>query len=78
VLMDIMMPEIDGYETIRMIREEEQWKDLPIIAVTARALKEDRDRCLSAGASDYLAKPIDEQKLIELIATWTHSRSRAA
>ncbi len=78
VLMDIMMPEMDGYETIGIIRSERRWEDLPIIAVTARALKEDRDHCLSSGASDHLAKPIDENKLIQLIALWTRPHRQAA
>jgi two-component system chemotaxis sensor kinase CheA len=78
VLMDIMMPEMDGYETIRVIRAEPRWKDLPVIAVTARSLKEDRDQCLRSGASDHLAKPIDENKLIQLIALWTRSHQQAA
>jgi CheY-like chemotaxis protein len=70
VLMDIMMPEMDGYETIRRIRKDPNKNWLPVIAVTAKALKEDRDRCMNAGASDYLAKPIDEAQLVELIAIW--------
>jgi hypothetical protein len=78
VLMDIMMPEMDGYQTIGRIRSERQWEDLPIIAVTARALKEDRDQCLKAGASDHLAKPIDENKLVQLIALWTRPHRQAA
>jgi HAMP domain-containing protein/signal transduction histidine kinase/CheY-like chemotaxis protein len=78
VLMDIMMPEMDGYETIRIIRSENRWEDLPIIAVTARALKEDRDQCLRSGASDHLAKPIDENKLVQLIALWTRPHRQAA
>ena len=78
VLMDIMMPEMDGYETIGIIRSEQRWKDLPIIAVTARALREDRDQCLKAGASDHLAKPIDENKLVQLIALWTRPHRQAA
>ncbi len=78
VLMDIMMPEMDGYETIRIIRAEPRWKELPVIAVTARALKEDRDQSLRAGASDHMAKPIDENKLIQLIALWTRPHRQAA
>jgi CheY-like chemotaxis protein len=70
VLMDVMMPEMDGYETMRAIRNDETFKTLPIIAITAKALKEDRDKCIVAGASDYLAKPVDMDKLLELIRLW--------
>jgi two-component system chemotaxis sensor kinase CheA len=78
VLMDIMMPDLDGYEAIRLIRSEPAWKTLPIIAVTARALKEDREQCLDAGASDYLSKPIEEDRLLKLIERWTSPASEAA
>jgi signal transduction histidine kinase/ActR/RegA family two-component response regulator len=71
VLVDVMMPEMDGYETISAIRNELERSTLPIIAVTAKALKEDRAKCMSAGASDYLPKPIDVDKLYELVARWT-------
>jgi len=71
VLMDIMMPEMDGFEAIKAIRNEAPYKAAPIIAVTAKALKEDRVKCIRAGASDYLPKPIDTTKLLEMIGIWT-------
>ncbi|HEX3902639.1 MAG TPA: HAMP domain-containing protein [Polyangia bacterium] len=67
VLMDVMMPGKDGYETIRAIRANPLWKDKPIVAVTAKALEDDRDKCLDAGASDYLPKPVDVNRLLNLI-----------
>jgi CheY-like chemotaxis protein len=70
VLMDIMMPEMDGYATMRHIRHDPQLATVPIIAVTAKALKDDRDKCLEAGASDYMPKPIDNDLLIERIRLW--------
>jgi signal transduction histidine kinase/DNA-binding response OmpR family regulator/HAMP domain-containing protein len=70
VLMDVMMPEMDGYETMRAIRKDPGFKNVPIIAVTAKALKEDRDKCIGAGASDYLPKPVDADKLLQLIRLW--------
>jgi len=70
VLMDIMLPEMDGHETIRAIRGSEGFKTLPIIAVTAKAMKGDREKCIEAGASDYLAKPIDTEQLLSLLRVW--------
>jgi CheY-like chemotaxis protein len=70
VLMDIMMPELDGYDTMRIIRGLDEFKSLPIIAVTARAMKGDREKCLEAGASDYIAKPINMEQLTSLMRVW--------
>ena len=72
VLMDIMMPEMDGYEAIKRIREIPQFENLPIIALTAKAMKEDREKCMEVGASDYIAKPIDPDQLISLIKVWLY------
>jgi len=71
VLLDIMMPELDGYETLRRIRKDPRYRALPIIAITAKALKEDREKCIQAGAFDYLPKPIEPDKLVDLIRFWT-------
>jgi CheY-like chemotaxis protein len=70
VLMDIMMPEIDGLDTTREIRKIPERKDLPIIAVTAKAMKGDRDRCLEAGAWDYLSKPVNTEQLLSVLRLW--------
>jgi len=70
VLMDVMMPEMDGFEATQLIRQQARWRKLPIIAVTAKAMKDDQQRCLQAGANDYLAKPIDLDRLFSLIRVW--------
>jgi signal transduction histidine kinase/CheY-like chemotaxis protein len=70
VLMDIMMPEMDGYDAMRAIRKLNTYKDVPIIALTAKAMKDDRDKCIEAGANDYLTKPVNIEKLITLMRIW--------
>ncbi|HMR83980.1 MAG TPA: response regulator [Niabella sp.] len=70
ILMDMMMPEMDGYETIRKIRSSGQHATIPIIAVTANAMNGDKEKCLVAGADEYIAKPIDVDKLVAIIEKW--------
>jgi CheY-like chemotaxis protein/signal transduction histidine kinase/CHASE3 domain sensor protein len=72
VLMDVMMPEMDGFETIRRIRRMEKFRRLPIISVTAKAMKDDREKCLQAGASDYITKPVDLDQLRSLLRVWLY------
>jgi CheY-like chemotaxis protein len=77
VLMDIMMPELDGYQTIARIREMPQFESLPIISLTAKAMKGDREKSISAGASDYITKPVDTDRLLSLMRVWLYDRSSA-
>ena len=72
VLMDIMMPEMDGIDTMREIRKVPRFKNLPIIAVTAKAMKGDREKCIEAGAWDYLSKPVDTEQMLSVLRAWLH------
>src|SRR5262249_20857428 len=78
VLMDIMMPEMDGYETISAIRRIPKFRHLPIIALTAKAMKGDRAKCLEAGASDYVTKPVDLDQLFSVLRVWISGTQDAA
>jgi len=72
VLMDIMMPDMDGYQAMQAIRKQKRFKKLPIIALTAKAMKGDREKCIEAGASDYIAKPVDSDQLTSLLRVWLY------
>ncbi|MDB5274498.1 MAG: histidine kinase [Chitinophagaceae bacterium] len=75
VLLDMMMPQMDGYETAKRIRQEAKWKKLPVIAVTAKAMTGDREKCINAGASDYITKPVDIDQLLSLLRVWLYEKA---
>lgn len=75
VLLDMMMPNMDGYETAKRIREENKFKNLPVIAVTAKAMTGDREKCINAGASDYITKPVDVDQLLSLLRVWLYDKA---
>ncbi|MCR6718992.1 MAG: response regulator [Chitinophagaceae bacterium] len=72
ILMDMMMPEMDGYETIARIKKGSPWKSIPVIAVTAKAMAGDREKCIEVGASDYISKPVDTDQLLSLMRIWLY------
>jgi CheY-like chemotaxis protein len=72
VLMDIMMPDMDGYDTMRAIRKITKFRSLPIVALTAKAMKGDREKCIEAGASDYISKPVDTAQLLATLRVWLY------
>ena len=70
ILMDIMMPVMDGYDAMRLIRSQKKYQSLPVIALTAKAMSNDKQKCIDAGANDYVAKPIDTERLLTLMRVW--------
>jgi CheY-like chemotaxis protein len=72
ILMDVMMPEMDGYETTMAIRKHEEFKKMPIIALTAKAMKGDKEKCLAVGMSDYISKPVNLEQLLSLMRVWLY------
>ena len=72
IILDVMMPQMDGYEVMQKIRQDPQFLSLPIIALTAKAMKGDREKCIEAGASDYISKPIDNEQLLSLLRVWLY------
>jgi CheY-like chemotaxis protein len=76
VLLDMMMPEMDGYETTAAIRKDRKYRDLPVIAVTAKAMIGDKAKCINAGASDYITKPVDVDQLFSLLRVWLYEQGK--
>jgi CheY-like chemotaxis protein len=78
VIMDIMMPIMDGYEAMRAIRAKNKWSKLPIIALTARAMPEEQEKCMESGANDYLTKPVDMERMLTLMRVWLFKQGEAS